>query len=447
MLNSEKLNREELNSEEMLATPQSSKHDHQPVLPPARPPERPRTLRVVVLLLLAVLIAAGIVFWGINARIQTAAAVKETTRELAIPDVSVIHPKPGAVKDEVVLPGNIQAFTDSPIYARSSGYLKQWNVDIGGHVKAGQVLATIEAPELDQQVRQAQATIQQAQASLDQAIANQQQGKANEEIARVTAERWKNLVAKGAVSRQENDQYQAQYQAQVANLNALEQAIAAARSNIAVAEANLGRLQEMQNYETVKAPFDGIITARNIDVGALINAGNGGAAQELFHMAATAKLRVYVSVPQADSRAAVPGLKSYLTLSEFPGRRFPGELVRTAGAIDPATRTLLTEVDVDNASGELRPGAYAEVHLMIPEGSRSLILPVSVLIFRSEGLRVGVVRDGNKAELVPVILGKDYGNEVEVVSGIAENDAVIANPPDSLSSGATVQVVNSSDVR
>jgi RND family efflux transporter MFP subunit len=435
-----------LNSEEMLATPPSNKHDHQAVLPPARPPERPRTLRVAVLLLLAVLIAAGIVFWGINARIQTAAAVKETTRELAIPAVSVIHPKPGAVKDEVVLPGNIQAFTDSPIYARSSGYLKQWNVDIGGHVKAGQVLATIEAPELDQQVRQAQAAIQQAQASLDQAIANQQQGKANEEIARVTAERWKNLVAKGAVSRQENDQYQAQYQAQVANLNALEQAIAAARSNITVAEANLGRLQEMQNYETVKAPFDGIITARNVDVGALINAGNGGAAQELFHMAATAKLRVYVSVPQADSRAAVPGLKSYLTLSEFPGRRFPGELVRTAGAIDPATRTLLTEVDVDNASGELRPGAYAEVHLMIPEGSRSLILPVSVLIFRSEGLRVGVVREGNKAELVPVILGKDYGNEVEVVSGIAENDAVIANPPDSLASGATVQVVNSSDV-
>ncbi len=413
-----------LDSEPMLETPISHKHANQPILPPTGP----RILRVVLLLVLAVLIAAGIVFWGINARIQTAAAVKETTRELAIPAVAVIHPKPGVMKDEVVLPGNIQAFTDSPIYARSSGYLKQWNVDIGGHVKAGQVLATIEAPELDQQVRQAKATIQQTQASLDQAIANQQQGKANEEIARVTAQRWQNLVAKGAVSKQENDQYQAQYQAQVANLNALEQAIAAARSNIAVAEANLGRLQEMQNYEIVKAPFDGVITARNVDVGALINAGNGGAAQELFHLAATAKLRVYVNVPQADSRAATPGLKSYLTLSEFPGRHFPGELVRTAGAIDTATRTLLTEVDVDNASGDLRPGAYAEVHLMIPEGSRSLILPVSALIFRSEGLRVGVVRDGNKAELVPVILGKDYGNEVEVVSGIGEKDQVISNP-------------------
>jgi RND family efflux transporter MFP subunit len=433
MLNSEEM----LDSEPIVQTPRASR--------PSLPPVRPRTLRMVVLLVLAVLIVAGIVFWGINARIQTAAAVKETTKELAIPAVSVIHPKPGAVKNEVVLPGNVQAFTDSPIYARSSGYLKQWNVDIGGHVKAGQVLATIEAPELDQQVRQAKATIQQTQASLDQAIANQQQGKANEEIARVTAQRWQNLVAKGAVSRQENDQYQAQYQAQVANLNALEQAIAAARSNIAVAEADLGRLQEMQSYEIVKAPFDGIVTARNIDIGALINAGNGGAAQELFHMASTAKLRVYVSVPQADSRAAAPGLKAYLTLSEFPGRRFPGELVRTSGAIDQATRTLLTEVDVDNASGELRPGAYAEVHLMIPEGSRSLILPVSTLIFRSEGLRVGVVRDG-KAQLVPIILGKDYGNEVEVVSGLAEKDAVISNPPDSLASGATVQVVSASDV-
>jgi RND family efflux transporter MFP subunit len=431
-----------LDSEPMLETPLAN----QPILPPTRPPARSRAWRVLVLLLVAVLLVAGIVFWGINARIQTAAAVKEVTRELAIPAVSVVHPKPGAVKNEVVLPGNIQAFTDAPIYARASGYLKQWNVDIGGHVKVGQVLAQIEAPELDQQVRQAKATIQQTQASLDQAIANQQQGKANEEMSLLTAQRWQNLVTKGAVSRQENDQYQAQYQAQVANLNALQQAISAARGNIAAAEANLARLQEMQNYETVKAPFDGILTARNVDVGALINAGNGGAAQELFHLAATSKLRVYVSVPQADSRAATPGLAAYLTLAEFPGRKFMGSLVRTAGAIDSATRTLLTEVDVDNASGELRPGAYAEVHLMIPEGSRSLILPVGALMFRSEGLRVGVVRNGNRAELVPVILGKDYGTEVEVVTGIAETDAVISNPPDSLTTGATVQVVTSSEI-
>jgi multidrug efflux pump subunit AcrA (membrane-fusion protein) len=425
-----------LNKEPMLETPIIN----QSHLPAAPPPKRSRKLRIAVLLIVAVLLVGGVVFFGINARIQTAAAVKQATHELAIPAVSVVHPKPGAVKDEVVLPGNIQAFTDAPIYARSSGYLKQWNVDIGGKVKAGEVLAIIEAPELDQQVRQAKAAIQQTQASLDQAIANQQQGKANADMARLTAQRWQNLVTKGAVSRQENDQYQSQYQAQVANVNALEQAIAAARSNIVAAEANLARLQEMQNYETVKAPFDGIVTARNVDVGALINAGNGGAAQELFHLASTSKLRVYVSVPQADSRAAVPGLKSYLTLAEFPGRKFSGELVRTSGAIDPATRTLLTEVDVDNASGELRPGAYAEVHLQIPEGSRSLILPVSALLFRSEGLRVGVVR-GGQAQLVPVILGKDYGNSVEIVSGLNEDDSVITNPPDSLTSGTPVQVV------
>ena len=431
-----------LDRETMLETPPAK----QPILPSHPPPAHSGKLRVAFLLLIAIAIVGGLVYWGVNARIHAAAAIKESTRELAIPDVSVVHPKLGAVKDEVVLPGNVQAFTDSPIYARSSGYLKQWNVDIGGRVKAGQVLATIEAPELDQQVTQAKAALQQTKAALDQAIANQQQGKATEEIARVTAQRWQNLVAKGAVSRQENDQYQAQYQAQVANLNALEQAIAAARSNIAAAEANVARLQQMQGYEVVKAPFDGIVTARNIDVGALINAGNGGAAQELFHLASTAKLRVYVSVPEADSRAAAPGLNAYLTLSEFPGRRFPGVLVRTSGAIDTGTRTLLTEVDVDNSSGELRPGAYAEVHLMIPEGSRSLILPVGALIFRSEGLQVGVVRNGNKVQLVPVILGKDYGNEVEIVSGLSPSDLVIANPPDSLSSGATVQVVNSSEV-
>jgi RND family efflux transporter MFP subunit len=431
-----------LDSDPIMHTPRVK----QPILPPEPPPTRKHTLHVIILLVIAIAIVAGVVFWGIHARVRAAASVKEATRELAIPTVSVIHPKPGAMKDEVVLPGNIQAFTDSPIYARSSGYLKQWFIDIGGHVKAGETMAKIEAPELDQQVVQAKATIQQAQAALDQAIANEQQGKANEELARVNADRWKNLVGKGAVSRQENDQYQAQYQAQVANLNALEQAIAAARSNIAADQANLARLQEMQNYETVKAPFDGIVTARNVDVGALINAGNGGTAQELFHLAATTKLRVYVNVPQVNSRAAVPGLKCYLTLTEFPGRRFAGTLVRTAEAIDPSSRTLLTEVDVDNASGELRPGAYAEVHLQIPEGSRSLIVPVSVLLFRSEGLRVGVIRNGNQAQLVPVVLGKDFGNQVEVVSGISENDVVIANPPDSLASGATVQVVNSSEV-
>ena len=240
----------------------------------------------------------------------------------------------GALQNEVVLPGNIQAFIDAPIFARASGYLKKWYADIGARVKAGQILADIDAPELDQQVRQAQSAVEQAKAAVDQTLANLVQGKANAELARVTAQRWSNLVAKGVVSKQENDQYQAQYQAQQANVDALGKAIAAARGNVGAAEADLSRLEELQRYKTVKAPFDGVITARNTDIGALVNAGMGGAAQELFHIAATAKLRVYVNVPQTYSQAAVPGIPAELTLSEFPGRRFHGKLVRTADAMD-----------------------------------------------------------------------------------------------------------------
>ncbi|SPF56816.1 Efflux transporter, RND family, MFP subunit [Candidatus Sulfopaludibacter sp. SbA4] len=392
---------------------------------------------IVIVLLLG---TAGIVTWGIQARIKTAAAVKQQTLELAVPTVSVVRPKRGAMKDEVVLPGNIQAFTDSPIYARASGYLKEWKVDIGARVKTGQVLAEIDAPELDQQVRQADAALAQSRAALEQARAMHELGRTNEELARVTAQRWANLVAKGAVSRQENDQYQAQYQAQAANVQALEKAINAAQSTVSSEEANLARLGELQGYKVVKAPFDGVITARNTDVGALVNAGNGGPAQELFHMASTATLRVFVRLPQVYSRSAVPGVTADLVLSEFPGRRFTGKLVRTSEAIDPATRTLLTEVDVDNRSGALLPGAYAAVHLKLPSAAPSLILPVNALLFRSEGLQVGVVSPEGRVELVSVILGKDYGTEVEVVSGISESDRVIVNPPDSLTSGVTVRV-------
>jgi RND family efflux transporter MFP subunit len=407
----------------------------------ARPPRSSIARVLKAILIIALLLAAGyVIFRGIRTRIQTAAAVKQETLELSVPTVAVIHPRPGAKQDEVILPGNIQAFTDSPIYARANGYLKHWYVDIGGRVRAGQVLAEIDAPELDQQVTQARADVQQSQAALEQALANYQQGKANEELARVNAERWRNLVAKGAVSRQENDQYQAQFQAAVANIQALDKAIAAARSNIASAQANLSRLEQLQGFTTVRAPFDGVITARNTDIGALINAGAGTPAQELFHIAYTAKLRVYVNVPEMYSRSAVPGIAATLTLAEFPGRKFPGTLVRNADAIDTGMRTLLTEVDVDNASGELKPGAYAEVHLAIPASSRSVILPVNAFLFRSEGMRVAVVRQGGKVDLVPVVIGKDYGTELEVVSGVNVNDLVIANPPDSLMSGTVVHV-------
>jgi RND family efflux transporter MFP subunit len=366
--------------------------------------ELPRVLKLVLVLVVTVLVVGAAIIWGIDARLKTAAAVKQETQDLAMPTVAVAHPKMGDLQNEVVLPGNIQAFIDSPIFARASGYLKNWNADIGARVKAGQILAEIDAPELDQQVRQAQSAVDQAKAALDQTLANLVQGKANAELARVTAQRWSNLVAKGVVSRQENDQYQAQYQAQVANVDALEKAIAAARGNVGSAEANLSRLQEMQGFKTVKAPFDGVITARNTDIGALVNAGMGGAAQELFHIAATARLRVYLNVPQIYSQSAVPGIPAELTLSEFPGRRFHGKLVRTADSMDSGTRTLLTEVDVDNPTGELKPGAYAEVHLTIPAGTPSVVVPVGAILFRSEGVRLGLIRDGNKVVLVPVVL-------------------------------------------
>jgi len=407
-----------------------------------RPPSRlSRLVKVVLVFIFFAVIAAALVIWGIDARIKTAAAVRLETQGLAIPTVAVIHPKSGSPQNEIVLPGNIQAFIDSPIYARASGYLKKWYADIGANVKAGQVLAEIDAPELDQQVRQAKAALAQAQAALDQTLANQQQGRANEELAHVTATRWNNLAGKGVVSRQENDQYQAQYQAQVANLDALEKAIAAARSNVSSSEANVARLQDMQAYETVKAPFDGVITARNTDVGALINAGNGGPSQELFHIAAVSKLRVFVNVPEAYARSAIAGVPADLTLSEFPGRHFRGTIARTSESFDAGTRTLLTEVDLDNAGATLKPGAYAEVHLTLPAAVRALILPVGAILFRSEGLRAAVVRNGGTVDLVPITLGKDYGAEVEVVSGLNPGDAVILSPPDSITSGVKVRVV------
>lgn len=424
-----------LDSERMIEAPTYPK--------PARTGPRSglaRALKIVAAVVVLAVLAA-VVYEGIRTRVRSAAQVKQETQYLAVPSVSVVHPKVGSATNEIVLPGSIQAFIDSPIYARASGYVKEWYTDIGTRVKAGQALAEIDAPELDQQVTQAQGALSQAQAAVEQAIANLQQGRANEELARVTAQRWNNLVQKGAVSRQENDTYQAQFQAQVANVDALEKAIAVSRSNLAVAQANLGRLQDLQAFKIVRAPFDGIITGRNTDYGALINAGNGGPAQELFHIAAIKKLRVFVSVPQAYTRSAAAGIPADLTLAEFPGRRFRGQLVRTAEAMDAGTRTLLAEVDLDNPTGELRPGAYAEVHLTLPASARSVIIPVSAILFRQEGLRIGVVRSGNKAQLMPVVLGKDYGTEVEVVSGITPDDQVIMDPPDSLITGTVVRVV------
>ena len=355
-------------------------------------------------------------------------------QEQALPRVEVIQVARSFAQSELELPGNIQAVTEAPILARADGYIKRRMVDIGDRVRAGQPLAEIEAPELDQQVQQAKANLAQTQAALEQALANYQQGKANMELARITAERWKTLAGKGVVSRQENDQYQAQYQAQAANVKALEKAIAAQRSNIAAAQANLARLDEMQSYRVVKAPFDGVITLRNVDVGALVNAGN----TLLFRVAQTSTLRTYVNVPQSNASSIRPGQTAQLSVSNLPGRRFPGTVARTANALDPTSRTLLVEVQVPNADGALLPGMYAQVDLRASSSNPPLLIPGDALIVRAEGTQVAVVRPDHTVHLQKIEVGRDYGDRLEVVSGLQEGDSIIPNPGENVREGVKV---------
>jgi RND family efflux transporter MFP subunit len=362
---------------------------------------------------LVVLAFVGVLISGVLPRIQARANLRKETLELAAPAVSVIHPQRSAPAQEIVLPANVQAFIDSPIYARTNGYLKRWYVDIGAHVKAGQLLAEIDTPEVNQQLRQARADLATAEANL--------------RLAEITANRYRDLLKTDSVSKQDTDNAEGDYQAKQAVVHS--------------AEANVKRLEELQSFEKVYAPFDGVISARNTDIGALIDAGaSGGRRTELFHIVQPGVLRVYVNVPEEYSQAAKPGLTAELTMAEFPGRRFEGKLVRTADAIDSATRTLLVEVDVNNPTGTLLPGAYAEVHLKLPVATSSLVLPVNTLLFRAEGLRVATVVNGH-AELKQVTLGHDFGSSVEVVSGLSGDEEVVVNPPDSLVSGEAVRVV------
>ena len=370
--------------------------------------------QTAVLVAVAVLAAlALLIYSGIHSRVAAESQLMKRTKEAAIPTVAVICPKEGAPTQEIILPGNTQAFSDAPLFARTSGYLKRWYFDIGAHVPKGQLLAEIETPEVDQQLRQAQAELDTAQANLS--------------IAKITAARWQDLVSTGSVSQQETDQA-------VSNLTAVK---ATAESSA----ANVRRLQELQSFEKIYAPFDGIITARNTDIGALIDAGASTQPRELFHIAAIRTLRVYVSIPEVYSRAARSGAPATLTLDEFPGQTFRGTLVRNANSIDVASRTLLVEVDVDNPTGQLLPGAYVFVHLKLPDETRSVTIPSNTLIFRKEGLQVGLVRNG-KAELVPVKIGRDYGNTVEIVSGLQPTDAIIVDPSDSLVTGLPVRPGN-----
>jgi RND family efflux transporter MFP subunit len=365
----------------------------------------------VVIAVLVTIIVAGIVVMGVVPRLRAKAALRTETRDLAIPAVVVIQPKRGDPHQEIVLPGNMQAFEDAPIFARTNGYLKKWYVDIGGHVKAGQLLADIETPEVDQQLLVARADLNTAQANLN--------------LSKITADRFDGLKNTDSVSKQDVDNAHGDFEAK--------------KATVASAQSNVRRLEETQAFNKIYAPFDGIITARNTDIGQLIDSGSGGAAREMFHIQSTRVLRVYINVPQQYSQAAKPGLSADLTLAEFPGRRFKGELVRTANAIQQSSRTLLVEVDVNNSTGELLPGGYTEVHLKLPETVPTFILPVNTLIFRAQGLQIATVQDG-KATLVPIVLGRDFGSDVEVVSGLSGQENVMVNPPDSLVEGEQVQI-------
>jgi RND family efflux transporter MFP subunit len=359
--------------------------------------------------------AALVAILGIVPRVRARTTLQQQTDALAAPDVQVARPRPGQVAEEVVLPGNVQAFTDAPIYARTSGYLKAWSFDIGAHVKKGQRLAVIASPEVDQQLAQARADLATAEA--------------NSKYAETQSTRYQDLLNENAVSKQDTDNFRAQ--------------ASSTGNQVAAAQANVRRLGQLTEFENVVAPFDGVVTARNVDVGTLIDAGAG---RELFHLASDQVLRVYVNVPQVYSRTTVPGMTAALTVPEHPGRTFDGKIVRTSNAIDPAFRTLLVEVDVDNHARELYPGEYAQVHFELPGDARQgLILPVPALMFRSEGLRVAVVR-GDKARLVPITIGRDDGRTVEVSEGLAPTDLVIQNPPDSLIDGETVHVVTPAQV-
>jgi RND family efflux transporter MFP subunit len=359
---------------------------------------------------LLVVAAIALAFWGISTRAKALSVVTSETREAAVPTVAILTPEKGAPQQDIVLPGTMQAFTDAAIYARTNGYLRKWYVDIGTRVRAGQVLADIDSPEIEQQLEQARADLATAEA--------------NTRLAQLTAERYRDLIKTDSVSKQDLDNANGSLEAKVTAVNS--------------AKANVRRLEQLHGFGQITAPFEGVVTARNTDVGALIDSGSN--AKELFHVAAVHRLRVFVNVPEIYSRAALPGMKAELTLTEFPGRSFTGTLARTAQSIDTASRTLLTEIDVDNPKGELLAGSYAEVHLKLPSAQSTYKLPINAIIFRTEGVRVAVVGPDGKVSLQPVTLGRDYGDSLEVVSGIAGGERVILNAPDSIEAGQAVRV-------
>jgi RND family efflux transporter MFP subunit len=362
---------------------------------------------------IALIVVGGLLASGIWSRVKDRSALSAETAQVALTSVSVVSPQRTAPAQEIILPGNVQPYITSPIYSRTNGYLQKWYVDIGARVKQGQLLAVIATPEVDQQ--------------LDQSLSNLNTAKANLALAEITKNRYEGLLKSHAVAQQDVDNAVGNYNANTAIVQA--------------GEANVKQLQALQSFEKIYAPFDGVVTARNTDIGDLINSGNsGGVKTDLFHIAQPGVLRVYVNVPEEYSQGIKTGMTADLALAEFPGRKFQGKLIRTAEAINMTTRTLLIEVDVDNPTGTLLTGSYAEVHLKVPTQASTYLLPVNTLIFRSEGLQVGIVKDGN-VTLTTVTPGHDFGSQIEVVSGLNANDQVIINPPDSIVTGQKVQTV------
>jgi RND family efflux transporter MFP subunit len=372
-----------------------------------------RSRKAWVVVAVAVTAVAALLVSGIWSRVKAGATLRAETTQAALSAVSVVSPKQTAPADEIILPGNVQPFITSPIYARTNGYLAKWYFDIGAHVKKGQLLAVIETPEVDQQLQQARSNLLTAQANL--------------ELASITKTRYQGLLKSNAVSQQDVDN-----------------AVGTYNANAAIVEADKAAVQQysaLVSFEKVYAPFDGVITARNTDIGDLINSGSSSNVKtDLFHIAQPGTLRVYVDVPEEYSRGVKVGMTADLSLAEFPDRKFQGKVVRTADAINMTTRTLLIEIDVENPTGTLLTGSYAEVHLAVPSLASTFLIPVNTLLFRTEGLRVGVVK-GGKVVLTTVTPGHDFGNEIEIVAGLKTDDQVIINPPDSIVAGQPVQIV------
>ena len=372
---------------------------------------RPRTLWLAAAVALAAMI--GLTAWGTLERQGARADLRATTERLAIPTVVLTKPVRGEGSESLVLPGEVQAYVEAPIFARTNGYIKAWYTDIGTPVKAGQLLAEIDTPEVDDQLHQAEADLRTAAA--------------NEQLARSTATRWQALLATDSVSRQETDEKVADAGAKAAQL--------------AAANANVARLRQLESFKRVLAPFDGIVTARKTDTGALINAGSG-IGPELFRIADTSRLRVFLQVPQAFTPLITIGMTADLRFAEFPGRTYPATVVRTASAIDPVSRAMTVELQIDNSRYHLLPGGYTEAQLKVPVPSERVSLPVNTLLFRSDGLRVAKVDGEGTVALVPITMGRDFGTRVEVVDGIGADDSIIVNPPDSLLSGQKVRIAD-----